>query len=121
VTAILGVAPTIAYRKGEIFKRSRGHEARGGTGVWLLSSDRNVLDLDLDHHLGYLLEVLFSGNSDERIERLRDLMRAQEIEADVSCYWYGKSGATPPSIPEDVSVGFARLPAEIETDFHTEA
>ncbi len=59
VTAILGAAPTTAYRKGEIFKRSRGHEARGRTGVWLLSSNGHVSSPELDRHLRFLLAILF--------------------------------------------------------------
>src|SRR5271170_2244845 len=71
LTEILGVAATTAYRKGEVFKRSRGEEARGRTGVWVLSSDGRVPDPDLASHLKYLLAVLFDGNSDKRIRELR--------------------------------------------------
>jgi hypothetical protein len=120
VTAILGTAPTLAYRKGEIFKRSRGHEVRGRTGVWLLSTKGHVPDPELGRHLRYLLAVVFSGNSEEKITRLRNLMREEQIEADVNCFWYGKSGAQFPVIPEEIRTAFARLPAEIETDFDTD-
>lgn len=120
MTEILGAAPTTAYRKGEIFKRNRGHEARGHTGVWVLSSDGHVPDPDLGGHLKYLVAVLVSGNFEERLRELHDLMREEQIEADVSCFWYGKSGAQPPVIPEDVRTVLARLPAKIEMDFHTD-
>ena len=92
ITAILGVAPTTAYRKGETFKRSRGLEARGRTGIWILSSDGRVADRDLDHHLRYLLAVLFPGGSDATVGELRKLMHEQQITAAVSCFWYGESG-----------------------------
>jgi hypothetical protein len=120
LTEILGADPTIAYRKGEIFKKSRGNEACGRTGVWLLSSDGQVHSLELESHLRYLLAILFPGSSDARIGNLHELMREEQIEADVSCFWYGKSGTKPPLIPEDVRTALARLPAEIETDFHTD-
>ncbi len=117
---ILGIVPTTAYRKGEIFKQSRGREARGRTGIWLLSSDGRVADPDLVHHLRYLLAVLFPGKSDAKVRKLHNLMREQQITADVSCFWYGESGAQPPAIPEEMRAAFSRLPAQIETDFDTD-
>jgi Domain of unknown function (DUF4279) len=120
ITAVLGIAPTTAYRKGEIFKRGRGHDACGRTGVWVLSSDGHVADRNLDTHLRYLLAILYPGGSDDKLRELCDLMREEELTADVMCFWYGKSGAQVPAIAKDLSTAFARLPAEIATDFHTE-
>lgn len=120
LTEILGVAPTIAYRKGEVFKRGRGHEVQGRTGVWLLSSDGRVHEPDLDRHLEYLLAVVFPDNSETKIEKLHDLMRDQQITADVSCFWYGASRAQAPAIPEEMRNAFSRLPARIEMDFNTD-
>lgn len=120
VTTILGAAPTTAYRKGEIFKRSRGHEMRGRTGLWLVSSERRVASLELDHHLRYLLAIVFPEDSNKRLQALRDLMRDEQLTADVLCFWYGESGARLPTIAEELRSAFARLPAEIETDFHTD-
>jgi len=120
VTAILDAAPTTAYRKGEVFKQSGDHKARGRTGLWLLSSEPHAASADLDAHLRYLLAILFPPNSEERIQRLRDLMREDRLEADVNCFWYGRAGAEFPMIGEDVRAAFASLPATIETDFHTD-
>jgi hypothetical protein len=120
VTAILEADPTTAYRKGEIFKQSGGREARGRTGLWLLSSDRQVSSPELDDHLRYLLAILFPQNSEDRIRRLHDLMSEDELAADVDCFWYGKAGAAFPVISEDVRAALARLPAAIETDFQTD-
>lgn len=120
LTEILRAAPTAAYRKGEVYKQSRGHEARGRTGLWLLSSKGHVNSSDLNEHLGYLLTVLFAGDSGDRVDRLRDLMRDDDIKADVGCFWYGGDGALPPVIPPRVRKAFARLPAAIETDFQTD-
>jgi hypothetical protein len=120
VTEILGVAPTTGYRKGEIFKRSRGHEARGRTGVWILSSDGRVADPNLDAHLRYLLAIASPDGTSDKIAALQELMHEQQLAADVTCFWYGTSGSTSPVIADDVRVRFARLPAEIATDFQSD-
>jgi hypothetical protein len=117
VTEILHADPTTAYRKGEVYKRSRGHEVRGRTGLWLLSSKGRVESSDLNDHLNYLLTILFPNSSDDRVEQLRELLRDGHIEADVSCFWFGKPGSFSPTIPEDIRAALERLPARIERDF----
>ena len=42
------------------------------------------------------------------------------VEADVSCFWYGVAGAHFPEIPAFARDIFARLSATIETDFDTD-
>jgi hypothetical protein len=119
VTEILHAEPNTAYRKGEVYKRDgRGHVARGRTGVWLLSSEGRVQSSDLNDHLRYLFGILYPGGSDDRANSLRDLLRDGHIEADVSCFWYGAPGRAP-MISGDVRERLARLPARIETDFHS--
>jgi hypothetical protein len=122
ITAILGIPPTIAYRKGEVYRRSRDgtKEARGRTGLWLLSTREHVEGADLGRHLSYLLGVLFPPGGDKRLDRLRALMLAKGLAADIGCFWYGRRGAQPPIIPEQVREAFALLPARIETDFDTD-
>jgi hypothetical protein len=117
VSEILNAKPTTAYHKGEVYKQSRGHQVRGRTGLWLLSSKGHVQSPDLCDHLEYLLGVLFPEGSADREKRLHELLRDGHIEADVSCFWYGP-GASMPSIPPDFRKAFGRLPARIETDFH---
>jgi hypothetical protein len=119
ITEILGTSPTLAYKKGEVYRRSRGHELRGRTGLWLVSSDGRVASLDLDAHLRYLL-ALVPESEDDRIGELRELMREEHLEADVGCFWYGTFGARPPAIAEDVRAALSGLPAKIETDFATD-
>jgi hypothetical protein len=114
------VAPTTAYRKGEIYKRFRGHEARGRTGLWLLSSKGRIDSLDLNDHLDYLLGIVFSDASEKRLQQLQVLLRECRLEADAPCFWYGERGAQPPVIRDDVRVRLARIPAEIEPDFDTD-
>jgi hypothetical protein len=120
ISDLLGTEPKTAYRKGEVYKVSRGHEVRGRTGLWRLSSKGAVDSADLNEHLAYLLAILFPANSEELVDRLRALMHDKGIEADVSCFWYGEHGAQPPVVPEDFRASFARLPATIETDFDTD-
>ncbi|HEU0156919.1 MAG TPA: DUF4279 domain-containing protein, partial [Stellaceae bacterium] len=116
----LGVPPTLSYRKGEVFKRSGGHDARGRTGVWVLSSDKYEPRPDLDRHLRYLLALLSPEGADGRLGKLHDLMREQQLEADVICFWHGKRGVPRPAIPNDIRATLALLPASIETDFDTD-
>ena len=120
ITKILGRRPKTAYRKGEIYRRSRGHEARGRTGLWLLSSKGQVDSGDLNDHLAYLLKLLFSPGEAQRLERLRSLMHEDGLEVDISCFWHGERGALPPVVSAATRNAFARLPATIETDFDTD-
>jgi len=120
VTEILRVTPTLAYRKGEIYKQSGNREARGRTNLWLLSSKGQVDSSDLIDHLDYLLSFLYPSQSDERVKQLNNLMRDGHVEADVGCFWYGARGAQQPAIPERMRIALERLPARLELDFNTD-
>jgi hypothetical protein len=120
ITALLGTEPTVAYRKGEIYKRSRGREARGRTGLWRLTTKRRLDSAELNEHLAYLLEVLFPAGSTKFVEPLRALMREFDLEVDIDCFWHGEHGATPPEIPEAARAAFAQIGATIETNFSTD-
>lgn len=120
ITALLTTEPTIAYRKGEVYKRSHGQEARGRTGLWRLTTRRRLESTKLNEHLAYLLEVLFPAGSTKLVEPLRALMREFDLEVDIDCFWYGEHGATPPEIPETTRAAFAQIGATIETDFDTD-
>ena len=117
VTDILCSSPDTAYRKGEVYKRVREHEVRGKTGLWLVSSEHRVDSLDLNDHLEYLLAIVFPNSGEDRLARLHELMREQEIEADVPCFWHGRHGSAAPRVRPDIVRRFALLPAEIEPDF----
>jgi len=120
LTDVLNVCPEIAYRKGEVYKLSGGHEIRGRTGLWVISSKGVVASTDLNEHFDYLLGVLFSGGNDSKLKRLHELMRDDGIEADAPCFWHGKHGAKPPVIRDEIRAKLARIPAEIRADFDTE-
>jgi hypothetical protein len=120
ISDILDTSPTVAYKKGEVYKRSRGHEIRGRTGLWLISSEGRLESQDLNDHLKYLISFVFPMEDSGRLRRLHEFMRDHGIEADVSCFWYGERGARPPVIREDIRDRLARIPAEIELDFDTD-
>jgi len=120
ITELLGAQPTTVYRKGEVYKRVRGREVRGRTGLWRLSTKGRVNSPDLHEHLNYLLGVLFPPSDRELVESLRALMREDGLQADVSCFWHGERGAQAPLVPEGVRTAFARVSAQIETDFATD-
>jgi hypothetical protein len=77
-----------------------------------------VKSTNLNEHLSYLLQVLFPDHHDDRVELLRNMLRDGHIEADVSCFWFGKPGSYTPAISSDIVDAFRRLPARIEKDFH---
>jgi hypothetical protein len=120
ITRLLGVEPSTAYRKGEVYKRTHGHEVRGRTGLWRLTTKQRLESAELADHLAYLVEILFPGGSDKFVEPLRALMRKFDLQADVDCFWYGEHGASEPEIPEDIRAAFSQIGATIETDFDTD-
>jgi hypothetical protein len=119
VSEILGTKPTIAYKKREIYKMTRGREVRGRIGLWLVSSEGQVDSKNLNDHLDYLLRIIFPGDIG-KLDRLHSLMSELGIEADVTCFWWGSAGAKPPVIRDDIRARFARIPAPIECDFDTD-
>jgi hypothetical protein len=66
------------------------------------------------------LTILSPEGADGKLGKLRDLMREQQLEADVICFWHAKRGVPRPAIPNDIRATLALLPASIETDFDTE-
>lgn len=62
ITAILGVQPTKAYRRGESYLAGpRAGYATGRTGVWVLATDSVVDSAELDRHLEHLVDLIFRG------------------------------------------------------------
>jgi Domain of unknown function (DUF4279) len=119
ISAVLPVAPMRAHRKGETFYAGlRAGKLVGRTGIWYFET-RDLASPDLADHLRRVVDLLYPepGNVD-RVNRLRDVMEREHAASHVSCFWFGAPGAPPSTIPEDVRAALARLPAEIETDFH---
>ncbi len=122
ISRALGTNPTRAYRKGEGFSPGpRTPRVVGRTGVWFLSTDKLVSSQDLHDHLRYLVRVLMpEPHHEERLACIRELMQRKHLEAHVTCFWYGSEGEPEPTIPPEAAAAFARLPADIETDFRTD-
>jgi hypothetical protein len=122
ISAILPVKPKRAHRKGQIFAAGpRAGNLTGRTGIWYFDT-REMQSHELADHLRAIVTLLYpeAGNTD-RVNRLREVMGRERAKAHVSCFWFGKSGARPPSVPEEFRAALAQLPADIETDFATEA
>jgi Domain of unknown function (DUF4279) len=119
ITAILGVRPTKAYRRGErYFAGPRAGHVTGRTGVWVFATDSIVEGPELDRHLEHLVEVIFRApNCAKRLKQLHELMSRDGVEADVSCFWRGGPGTRRPVVPAGVINKLDQVPAEIETDF----
>jgi len=77
-----------------------------------------VDNAELDPHLEHLVNLILAGP--ERLKQLHELMSRNGVKADVSCFWRGRPGTRPPSIPAKVISRLNQLPAEIETDFEVD-
>jgi len=122
ITRILKIIPARAYAKGQRYSGgARTGELVGKTGVWYFATDRVVASNHLVDHLMFLINLL-DGSSPEAVPltKLRRLGQRRSLRVVVSCFWYGRFGAKPPTIPRAVIEFFTLLPAEIELDYDTD-
>jgi hypothetical protein len=142
VTQILRITPTTAHRKGEPFRSGpRAGTVIGRTGVWYFSTE-HIFDSDrLSDHINALfatiyfeefvkqnqkprqegrVKITYNFTLIGRLARLSQLLKRRSARAVLSCFWHGKLGATPPSIPRYVAAVFKLVPITIETDFDTD-
>ena len=114
--------PTKAYRKGQTYRSGpHGPDVTGRTGVWYFSTRRKITSKDLVDHLNALDRLVAPfGDQDSRLKELRDLMERRNLQAHVTFFWHGPSGAQPPSVPSAATAALLRLPADIEPDFANE-
>jgi hypothetical protein len=122
ISRVVEEEPTRAYRKGQRFRPGpRSPEITGKTGVWYFSTKRKIPSKDLTDHLDALVRLIFPfADQDKRLRELRDIMERENLQAHVTCFWRGPTGADRPSIPAIVAGALHRLPADIEVDFATE-
>jgi hypothetical protein len=122
VTRILKIIPARAYGKGETHHGGeRTGDLVGKTGVWYFATDRVVASNHLIDHLMFLVNLLRESSPQAiPLASLHTLLQRKSLTAVVSCFWYGRVGAKPPTIPRAVTEFFRLLPAEIETDFDTD-
>src|SRR6266446_424994 len=122
ISRVVKEEPARAYRKGQIYRPGpRSPEITGKTGVWYFSTKRRIPSKDLADHLAALVRLIFPfADQDKRLRELRDIMERENLQAPVTCFWRGPSGANRPSISSVVTGALQRLPADIEVDFATE-
>lgn len=119
ITRLLRIVPTLAYAKGEPYRRSpSAPPVTGRTGVWYFCTDGIVAGNRLPDHLVFLLRQVIPDPA--AAASLQALMRRKSLQAVVTAFWHGPVGARPPSIPRQVSDRLRQLPATIETDFDTD-
>lgn len=116
VSRVLGLEPTLAYRKGDVYRRQGDREARGRTNLWLYTTRGQIDSAELEEHLKLLL-LRMEGNQEHR-RPLVALVAKAEADAEVICFWYGPPGSHPPVIGSDLRETFERAGARIETDFY---
>lgn len=120
ISAILPVKPKRAHLKGEsFFAGPHAGTLTGQTGLWYFDT-RDITSDDLADHLRQIIDLLYPGGTVDRINRLRNVLDREHAKARVSCFWYGRHGAQPPVISDEVCAALARLPAEIEADVDTD-
>ena len=118
ITKLLGVAPTLAYAKGERYKRSPdGAQLIGRTGVWYRSTDAFESG-HLEEHIQRLLDVIVS-NPEKRIQ-LKRLLEENSLRAVMTVFWSGPAGAKPPEISNQIIETLVSIPVSIERDFDTD-
>jgi Domain of unknown function (DUF4279) len=122
ISRALEQQPTRAYRKGQTYRAGRhGPEVTGKTGVWYFSTRRKIPSNDLADHLGVLERLIAPfGDQDQRRKKLSDIMRRENLQAHVTCFWRGPPETEKPSIPSVAIAALSRLPADIEPDFAIE-
>jgi hypothetical protein len=122
ISRVLKEEPTRAYRKGQRFRPGpRSPEITGKTGVWYFSTRRKIPGNDLADHLDALVRLILPfADADQRLKELREIMEREHLQAHVTCFWRGPTGAPEPSIPFKVAKSLKRLPADIEVDFANE-
>jgi hypothetical protein len=121
ISAILPVAPTRAYRRGEEFVAGpHAGKLRGRTGIWFLATDELVPSDDLGDHLRFVHDLLYPEPTDERrITKLREIMGRAHSHAHLTCFWHGDPSEAAPQIPDRFKAAVEPLAADIETDFAT--
>lgn len=56
-----------------------------------------------------------------RLQQFQSAIKAKNLAASVSCYWYGARGATAPEFPRRLADRLSEVPISIELDLDTES
>ncbi|SRR6266851_9143728 len=140
ITDILGLFPTLTYRKGEEYRLSNSTSPIvGKTGVWYFSTETIISSPKMSDHLVFLLSILcpegvlwgaffpVTPSTQSvgkkvliKLSKFQQILQRQELKSSITIFWHGLTGARPPTIPRVVSALFREIPIEIETDFEAE-
>jgi hypothetical protein len=91
------------------------------SNIWYLSTDKLIPGSELMDHIGFLLYLLFPAPRDlHRLITLRDLLKKQNLESHVTCFWHGKTKARKPVVPDVVRKIFELISEDLQTDFDSE-
>jgi hypothetical protein len=108
----LGLTPDFVSERGD--KDRSGRKTRTQrTGVWLISSQRELDTTSLEQHLLFLL-----GKIEPVSEALREVIEQQQLEADFFCYWASSAGHGGPVLTPEVLRRIADLGALLDIDFY---
>jgi hypothetical protein len=119
VTKLLGLRPTLAYAKGESYKRSpKSPELIGRTGIWYYSTD-TFQSSHLADHVKWLLSQIALDHPERRTQ-LKRLLEQNFLHAVMTFFWAGPAGAKPPDIPSKLIETLKSIPVDIEKDFDTD-
>ncbi|MEL6059406.1 MULTISPECIES: DUF4279 domain-containing protein [unclassified Methylobacterium] len=120
LSEMLGVTPTLAYRKGEPYRLGkRGAEKIGETGYWLLNTKDRLGTPELSDHIAFIVDILAGADKDQTFDRLKSAVGAASLSTLVTLFWFGQAGAQPPTIDPRLEGLVRRLRGAIETDFVT--
>lgn len=116
LTKLLGIDPTLAYAKGQHYRRRSGSpNLTGRTGVWFLSTDNNIKSDRLTDHIEWLLSRLMPVQA-----KLSRFIDENSLHAVVTCFWHGPRGSLAPIIPKETHDLIEAIPAKLEEDFDSD-
>jgi hypothetical protein len=85
LTKRLGIEPSAAQRKGQVFTNSPGLSRTAKVGAWFLSSEGKVESRDLRRHLDWLIAQIRGVSSE-----LRALQDEPAVWMNIGCVWWSK-------------------------------
>ena len=111
VTAVLGIGPTYATRKGELTPRTR---IPSPMGSWSLETEGRLASTSLERHVAYLLDVLEPAKA-----QVRSFADDPSLRVEFHCYWMSETGHGGPILSRDVLRRIADLGAGLDFDLYS--
>ncbi len=122
ITNMIGVGPTLSYRKGERFVAGRRRVEQQRTfGLWLYSTRDIGMSDSIESHLERIEELLLGSISMWSCSKLRIISTfsaENAVDLNVSLFWYGAAGSAFPDVSKSFKAIVALAGGTYETDFH---